>query len=310
MALTPEQIALLQAGAEEVYDPNLRAKVLAGELPVEALNPRGATPMGPRASSPSLEQRVRGAGRQALGRGQEFLNTFMQGAGALPVGRIGLAAGMVAPAMTALSEAQQSRPTGAIGALGGGALGAAGGMAVGKLALGGLAAAPGIAGVIGKVGQAALPVLGGMLGAPMGAQGLESAKRSFTGEPTTGKEDELKNQLAARGQILNQDLSALDRTYGVNLRYMRDLARDQANQDFLTYQRFAPEIEKAKNNELVRQQALNAHMAQQQAMLGTLATAGALARGAQQETGANLRTALTSAPYAGSVLQAPQIRFG
>jgi hypothetical protein len=45
-------------------------------------------------------------------------------------------------------------------------------------------------------------------------------------------------------------------------------------------------------------------------MLGVLATGGALAQGAQAETGATLRTALTAAPYAGSVLQAPQIRFG
>jgi hypothetical protein len=65
-----------------------------------------------------------------------------------------------------------------------------------------------------------------------------------------------------------------------------------------------------KNNEVVRQQALMNTQGQLQGMLGVLATGGALARGAQAETGETLRTALTSAPYAGSVLQAPQIRFG
>lgn len=91
---------------------------------------------------------------------------------------------------------------------------------------------------------------------------------------------------------------------------MKDLSKHYSDQQYYDLQRNIPLIEKMKNSELVRQQALNAHMAQQQAMLGTLATAGALAQGAQAESGAALRTALTSAPYAGAVLQAPQIRFG
>ena len=65
-----------------------------------------------------------------------------------------------------------------------------------------------------------------------------------------------------------------------------------------------------KNQELVRQQALLASQTQSAAMLGTLATAGALAQGQQRETGAMIRTAMTSNPYAGAVLQAPQIKFG
>jgi len=65
-----------------------------------------------------------------------------------------------------------------------------------------------------------------------------------------------------------------------------------------------------KNADLVRQQAMVNTMGQNYAMLGTLATAGKLATGAQAETGATVRTAMTSNPYAGSVLQAPSISFG
>ena len=44
-------------------------------------------------------------------------------------------------------------------------------------------------------------------------------------------------------------------------------------------------------------------------ILGTVATAGKLALGAQAEAGANLRTALSQNPYSGSVLSAPSISF-
>ena len=71
-----------------------------------------------------------------------------------------------------------------------------------------------------------------------------------------------------------------------------------------------PTIQKMKNADLVRQQAMANTMAGNYAMLGTVATAGKLATGAQAEAGANLRTALTANPYAGSVMQAPNISFG
>jgi hypothetical protein len=45
-------------------------------------------------------------------------------------------------------------------------------------------------------------------------------------------------------------------------------------------------------------------------MLGTVATAGKLATGAQEQAGATMRTMLSNNPYAGSVMQAPNISFG
>ena len=44
--------------------------------------------------------------------------------------------------------------------------------------------------------------------------------------------------------------------------------------------------------------------------MGTVATAGKLATGAQAQAGANFRTAITNNPYANNVLQAPNINFG
>jgi hypothetical protein len=51
-------------------------------------------------------------------------------------------------------------------------------------------------------------------------------------------------------------------------------------------------------------------MGQQYAMLGTVATAGALAKGSQAERGAYARQALVANPYSNAVLQAPSISFG
>lgn len=300
--LTPQQ--LMQAGMDPraYYGDQYaaRAAAMAGEAPAESLRSTAATPMGPRAPQPGVGQQIQTGLKEAAGKGQQFLNTFMQGAAGLPLGRIGMAAGMISPVMTAIGEAQEGRPTGALGALGGGAAGA--GL--------GLAAARFIPGPIGKIAGAVLPVVGGMLGAPTGAQVSESVRQKVTGDPTKGKEGDFSTQMAMAQQIGELGATQYRNQMGTYTSAMKDLSKHYSDQQYYDLQRNIPLIEKMKNSELVRQQALNAHMAQQQAMLGTLATAGALAQGAQAESGAALRTALTSAPYAGAVLQAPQIRFG
>jgi hypothetical protein len=249
---------------------------------------------------PGASQRIREGVKSAAGKGQEFLNVFMQGASALPVGRLGAAAGMVAPVVEAIGEAQAGRPVGALGAVGGGAVG------VGI----GAAAARFIPGRMGKIAGAVLPAVGGLIGAPTGAQAAESVRQKITGEPTKGKEGDFTTQMAMAQQINELGATQYRDQMGTYTSALKDLSKHYSDQQYYDLQRNMPLIEKMKNSELVRQQALNAHMAQQQAMLGTLATGGALAQGAQAESGATLRTALTAAPYAGSVLQAPQIRFG
>ena len=273
------------------YDRQIKELLSAG------VPPNVIRAIGPEAAAKTLK----GAGDT-----QTFLSEFAKN---LPAGRVGLGVGMIAPAFTAVEEAQAGRPTGALGAIGAGLLGSAAGVGIGKLALGGLAKAPGIPGLLGKLGQAALPAIGGMIAAPAGAQLAESAKRSATGDPIAGKDD-LKNTLAERGLISDQDLDIFSRSQGIQTSNIKDLTQFYSNQQYLDMQRMNPLIQKMKNADLVRQQALMATQGQQYAMLGTLATAGKLATGSQAEMGATLRTALQSNPYASANLQAPSIAFG
>ena len=97
---------------------------------------------------------------------------------------------------------------------------------------------------------------------------------------------------------------------GQNLTATKDLTQFYMQAELQQMQAMNPLIQKMKNAELVRNQAMANTMAGNYAMLGTVATAGKLATGAQAEAGANLRTALTANPYAGSVMQAPNISFG
>jgi hypothetical protein len=220
--------------------------------------------------------------------------------GQIPIGGFGLMGGAVAPVLTAVEEAQAGRLTGALGALGGGAAGVGTGALLARMLL---------PGPYGKIASAVLPAIGGIIGAAPGASLAESAKRSLTGDPITGKDD-LKNQLAERGLISKQDLDIYDRTQGIQTSNILNLNQGFADQQYLNLQRMNPLLQKMENAKLVRAQALMASQGQQYAMLGTLATAGKLATGSQAELGATMRTALGSNPYASSNLQAPGISFG
>ena len=225
---------------------------------------------------------------------QDFLKRYPN-AGAYARGGLALA-GAIPAAGTAMEELQAGRPLGAVAALAPAGLSAAGASLIGK-------------GVPGTVAGLTLMGLGAILPGAS-AQGAEAVRQSVTGKPTKGKEAEFSTQLAMRGQLAEQDLTTLDRELGVRLGYIRDLNRDASNQAFLDLQRMNPIIQQMRNADLVRQQALLNTQGNIQANLGVLSTAGALAQGAQAETGATLRTALTTNPYAGATLQAPQIRFG
>ena len=215
-------------------------------------------------------------------------------------GRYGMMAGMLPTVGTAVSELQAERPVGAAGAVAGGVGGAALGYGIASMLPGGY----------GKVAKGILPILGSAIGAPSGAQGAEYAKRKITNQPTKGKEGELGSQLAAREQIFGQNLSQLERTAGIQLSNIKDLTQFYMTAEREQMQKMNPLIQKMKNAELIRNQAMANTMAGNYAMLGTVATAGKLATGAQAESGATLRTALTANPYAGSVMQAPNISFG
>ena len=310
MALTPQELAALQAGIDpRAYfdDPMVAAR--AGLLDPETIQ-RGPSTIRPGTTLPaSRVDKAKGMAQDTLTRMREALGQIPAGLQNIPMGRVGFAGGMIAPAFTAAGEAQAGRPTGALGALGGGLLGSAAGVGIGKLALGGLAATPGLPGLIGKLGQAALPAIGGIIGAAPGASLAESVKRSLTGDPITGKDD-LKNQLAEQRLMSEQGLDIFGRTLGTQTSNLLDLNQGYADQEYLNMQRMNPLLQKMENAKLVRAQALMATQGQQYAMLGTLATAGKLATGSQAERGATVRTVLGSNPYASTNLQAPGISFG
>lgn len=293
MALTPQELAALQAGIDpRAYFADPMAAARAGLIDPETIQ-RGPSTIRPGTTLPaSRVNKAKDFAQNALTRARGAM-------GQIPIGGFGLMGGAVAPVLTAVEEAQAGRPTGALGAIGLGAAGVGGGALLAKM----------LPGPYGKIASAVLPVIGGMIGAPTGAQLAESGKRSLTGDPITGKDD-LKNQLAERGLISEQDLDIFQRSQGIETSNIKDLTQFYSNQQYLDMQRMNPLIQKMKNADLVRQQALMATQGQQYAMLGTLATAGKLATGSQAEMGATLRTALQSNPYASSNLQAPSISFG
>lgn len=227
--------------------------------------------------------------------GAEKLQTKYPSLGGYARGGLALAAALPA-AGTALEELQAGRPTGAVAALAPAGLSAAGAALLGK----------GVPGTIAGIG---LMGLGAILPGAA-ASGAESVRQKATGEPTKGKEQEFSTQMAMAQKMGELGATQYRDQMGVYTSAIRDLQRDFSNQQYLDLQRNLPLINQMKNADLVRQQALINTQGQQYAMLGTVATAGQLATGAQAETGATLRTALTSNPYAGSTLQAPQIRFG
>jgi len=214
------------------------------------------------------------------------------------LGRAAFIGGMIPGVLAAGSELQEGRPTGAAAALTTGTLTSGIGTALLK--------APN---PLAKIAGGALMLAGTQIPG-MAASGAESVRQKVTGEPTKGKEQEFSTQMAMRGQMLQQDLTSLERTLGVNLNATKDLAKFYSDQDLYNLQRMEPVLARMKNNEVVRQQALMNTQGQNYAMLGTLATAGQLATGAQAERGALMRTALTANPYASSTLQAPSISYG
>ena len=298
--MTPQELAAMQAGLDpRTYYQDPYAAARAGLVDPETLPPRGATPIVPGVPSPGFGQQAADAlqkGKSVAKRSGQAAQEFLGRYGRYAPAAVGIAS-VVPGVTTALSEIEAGRPTGALGALA-----PAGLSVIGT----GLAMAPN---PIAKVAGYGLMGLGAILPGAA-ASGAEAVRQSVTGKPTKGKEGEFSTQLAMAQQIGELGATQYRNQMGTYTSALKDLSNHYSNQNYLDFQRHIPLIEKMKNNEVVRQQALMNTQGQLQGMLGVLATGGALARGAQAETGETLRAALTSAPYAGSVLQAPQIRFG
>ena len=158
------------------------------------------------------------------------------------------------------------------------------------------------------VGALAAPLIGRGVG-----QTAENVKAGITGKDPAGR----TSRAATRAQVLDdaEVMAEVQRRFGAAalkpiIAANKDLQEHALNTMYQNDRRYEPLINRMKNAEMVRSQALMNTQASNYAMLGTVATAGRLATGAQVESGANLRTALTANPYAGSVMQAPNISFG
>ena len=247
-----------------------------------------------------------------LGVGGQRGAQAMQQAGAL-FPRAGLFQGALAAVpsvLGAVGSAQEGRTLEAAATAGVGIPAALGSAALGAR-IGGL---PGAA--VGLAGGLLAPVLGQGVGGL-----LEKKKAEMTGEEIAG---EPGSASASRGLRSKERAEALKdaalqaqitQQYGSTylqptIQAIQDLRQNDIDMMIQSEKRLDPIVRQRLNDQLIRQQNLINTQGQNYAMLGTVATAGQLATGAQEQAGANLRTALTSNPYAGSVLQAPQIRFG
>jgi len=288
------------------------AETLASEMVAEEIE---AIKQGRRPGAYARYARMQAgkAARQGLGAaekvGQSLEKNVPRGA-LFP--RAALLAGAALPGLgTALTEIGEGRTAGAVAAPVGGLIGAgvAGGVARGVL--GGLAkTGPAPVRLLAQGAIAAAPFLGGMIGAPAAADVAEKVKRGVTKEPTSGKEEELGSQLAAAEKIADLQLQIRQGNLDSDIAGMKDLRQNDVDMMVQAQQRLMPLAEQFQRNQMIRQQAMINTLGNQYARLGTLATAGKLATGAQAEAGATLRTAMTANPYAGSVLQAPSISFG
>lgn len=291
--LTPEELAELQ----RIRGLGGQQQTFGGNLNLEGATPP-ATPGFRQQAKQVLQQGVDATG-EAVGRGKEAAKRFLEkypNAGTYARGGLALA-GALPAAGTAMEELQAGRPLGAVAALAPAGLSAAGAALIGK--------GPPIVTVAGL----GLMGLGAILPGAS-ASAAESTRQKLTGEPTKGKEGEFSTQMAMNKQLAELGTTQYRDNMGVYTSSLIDLSKATSDQEYLNLQRNLPLINKMKNADLVRQQALMNTQNQGYMQQGVLATAGSLALGAQQNVAQLTNTALQTNPYAGAIMQAPQIRFG
>jgi hypothetical protein len=293
--------------ANGVYYNPMSPEFQAAGLAEETLNEMLRRRLG---QAKETGREVLSSARETAGKAGQSLEKNVPRGALFP--RAALLAGAALPGLgKALTEMEEGRTAGAVAAPVGGLVGAgvAGGVARGVL--GGLAkTGPAPVRLLAQGAMALSPFLGGMIGAPAAADVAEKVKRGITQEPTAGKEEELGSQLAARKMMAGVESQIRQSNLNSDIAAMKDLRQNDIDMMVQAQQRLMPLAEQFQRNQMIRQQAMINTLGNQYARLGTLATAGKLATGAQAEAGATLRTAMTANPYAGSILQAPSISFG
>ena len=234
----------------------------------------------------------RGPGGPGLNKNALMDRRLLLGGGTLLGAGVGASSG--------IAEMLQGNPVGgATSAATGGALGATGAALMRSRSL--------PAKVAGGLLAAASPAIGSMLG-----DRAETAYAEATGTAPRGSDSEAAQKAAGRTtreRDAEVDLRINQAQLDQNKAAIQDLMRFEQDLMIQSLKRQEPIVERMKRNELVRNQAMANTMTGNMAMLGTLSTASKLAQGAQDQAGANFRTALASNPYANNVMRAPQISF-
>jgi hypothetical protein len=207
------------------------------------------------------------------------------------VGRLGY----LGPAAAAAQSYMEGKP---VEALAGGAAG------LGTTALV-RSAGRSVGGPIGTALQFAAPFVG--LGAQQLAGG--AAQKAYQRETGSGDPNELSTQLGRLEKLQALGLEGNIATLNAVNAGTKDMLTHAMETEKTYVQSMLPLLEQQRNNDVVRQQQIMNSMGQNYAMLGSVATTGKLALGAQANAGANLRAMMQAAPYANSVLQAPNISF-
>lgn len=173
------------------------------------------------------------------------------------------------------------------------------------------AAANLVPGPLKPVAKAVFPLVGGL----MGGAATEQAARAglnYLGAKIPGSEEVAAKSKEERDREFIRKQEREDFETRTRAELARDLEYAKAMMPLTIEQEKAlmPIREQLMRTQLVNQQALNASNAALYQQMGRSATMGKYVLGSQAEAGATTRTLLSQNPYAGSVLQAPQISFG
>jgi len=166
----------------------------------------------------------------------------------------------------------------------------------------------------GKLARLLVPAFAGLGGGGLAGYGASLATRGAAPGVTepprvinTPLGPVYLNEAAAQEGFIDRqrqrEIDAYNTLSSMDLAKAKDLIKFQSDTDFQNVQRNLPIVNQMKNADLVRQQAILASQGNQLARLSVLGTAGQLATGGQAESGATLRTMLTSNPYANAVLR-------
>jgi len=260
---------------------------------------QGVNPALIRALGPEGAQQASTFGTQAVSRSGQAARALGQRPGMATAGALGIGNLLQGDVLGAAAST--------VGGLAGGGAGSA---------LAGM-----IPGPAGKIAKFGLPIAGAL----MGGMGLEQAVQGLAGksaeaaqQPGAGADVEfLGVPLTATASERRQ--REFDRAEGVKdiqarspaeIAAMREAIQMSNELEIQQQKALLPLTERMMRTQLVNQQAINATNAALYQQMGRTATMGRLATGAQEQAGATTRTLLSQNPYAGAVLQAPQISFG